>query len=337
MPPHTAGTPGPHPPAPSMLDMVRLSPRRLFPPGGVDLYRQIALLTEMSEGDEVLDVAAGTGAPLEYFVREHGVHGSGLEADPRLVDAADARVRAEGMAARIQFQAAPFDALPYRDEIFDVVVGELGFAAHVDPAEAVREMVRVAKPGGRIVLVRLVWKSPVEPARQHLLTRRLGARPLMLVEWKRMLRDEGVRGVHIEDWSEEGTSSRPRVDKPFPDFSEAFTVWEKLVVLRRAWGRWGFRGVRWLLAREWEIHRLLTHERILGLVLMVGRRTPAGDEAGDEAEEAEGGPREGDEAPADIAGTSAAPRGRKVGEAAGTDAGTAGLPLFGAGPEKTEE
>ncbi|NJD18200.1 MAG: methyltransferase domain-containing protein [Gemmatimonadetes bacterium] len=281
-----------------MLDKVRLSPRRIFPPGGVDLCRQIALLSEMREGDEVLDVAAGTGAPLEYYVEEHGVHGSGVEADPRLVEAADARARAEGSAARIQFQTASFDALPYRDEIFDVVVGELGFAAHCDPVDAVREMVRVAKPGGRIVLVRLVWKAPVDAARQVLLTRRLGARPLMLVEWKRMLRDEGVTGVHIEDWSEEETSFRPRLDKPFPDFSEVFTVWEKLVVLRRAWARWGFRGVRWLLAREWEVHRLLTHERILGLVLLVGRKGPAGGDG---------------------------------------DADTAGLPLFGSGREKEHD
>ncbi|MHB1193275.1 MAG: class I SAM-dependent methyltransferase [Longimicrobiales bacterium] len=323
--------------APSMLDMVRLSPRRLFPPGGVDLYRQIALLSEMAQGEEVLDVAAGTGAPLEYFAREHGVHGSGVEADPRLVEVADARARAEGMAARIQFQTAPFDALPYRDQIFDVVVGELGFAAYCDAADAVGEMVRVAKRGGRIVLVRLVWKAPVDAARQERITRQLGARPLMLVEWKRMLRDAGVTGVHIEDWSEEETSFRPRVDKPFPDFSEVFTVWEKLVVLRRAWARWGFRGVRWVLEREWEIHRLLTHERILGLVLLVGRRAPA--EGGpDDAPGGSESPRE-TLAEAHVAGTGTpgARRGGRRGDAGGGNAGTAGLPLFGAGAEKGKE
>ncbi len=324
---HTVGALGGQPTAPSMLDMVRLSPRRLFPPGGVDLYRQIALLSEMVEGDEVLDVAAGTGAPLEYFVREHGVHGSGVEAEARLVEAADARARTEGMAARIQFQIAPFDALPYRDGIFDVVVGELGLAAHCEAADAVREMVRVAKPGGRIVLVRLVWKAPLDAARQERITRRLGARPLMLVEWKRMLRDEGVTGVHIEDWSEEETSFRPRVDKPFPDFSEVFTVWEKLVVLRRAWVRWGFRGVRWLLAREWEIHRLLTHERILGLVLLVGRRAPVQEEPEDAPAAAQ----------VVATGTPETHRGGREGDAGGENAGTAGLPLFGLGAEKSKE
>jgi hypothetical protein len=150
----------------------------------------------------------------------------------------------------------------------------------------------------------------------------------MLVEWKRMLRDEGVTGVHVEDWSEEETSFRPRVDKPFPDFSEVFTVWEKLVVLRRAWARWGIRGVRWLLEREWEIHRLLTHERILGLVLLVGRRASV-----EEEPEAPG------EAPAEVAaaGTPEARRGGRKGAEGEEDAGTAGLPLFGAGTEKGKE
>ena len=36
---------------PSMLDLVHLSRRPLFPPGGIDLCRQIALLTGMKQGD----------------------------------------------------------------------------------------------------------------------------------------------------------------------------------------------------------------------------------------------------------------------------------------------
>jgi SAM-dependent methyltransferase len=76
-----------------MLDLIRLSPRRLFPPGGIELYRQIALLTGMSNDDEVLDVACGRGVSLEYFVSEFGVQGSGVDPDPALIDLAEARTR----------------------------------------------------------------------------------------------------------------------------------------------------------------------------------------------------------------------------------------------------
>ena len=265
----------PTPPVPSMLDLVRLSTRRLFPPGGVDLARQIAVLTEMSEEDEVLGVACGKGVSLGYYVNEVGVTASGVEYDPRMVEQAETWAREAGVAGRLQFQYGRSDALPYRDEIFDISIGEIGLANHCDPAEAVRELVRVTKPGGFVVLVQLVWKAPVDQVRQRVLSEHLGARPMMVVEWKRLLRESGVTDVHTEDWSDEETAFRGGVVKPFPDFAELFSFSEKMGVLRRAWRRWGWRGVRTVLARETEVHRLLTTERILGLDLLRGRKATA--------------------------------------------------------------
>jgi SAM-dependent methyltransferase len=265
-------------PAPSMLDLVRLSPRRLFPPGGADLFRQIAVLTEMSEGAEVLGVACGKGVALGYFADEYGVTASGVDHDPRMVELAEQWAREAGIAERLQFQTGRSDALPYRDEIFDVAIGEIGLANHCEPADAVRELVRVTKPGGFVVLVQLVWKAPVDEVRQRVLSEHLGARPMMVVEWKRLLRECGVEDVHTEDWSDEETSFRSGVVKPFPDFAELFSLPEKLGVLRRAWRRWGWQGVKTVVARESEVHRLLTTERILGLDLLRGRKAKTGAE-----------------------------------------------------------
>ncbi|HKJ02963.1 MAG TPA: methyltransferase domain-containing protein [Longimicrobiales bacterium] len=302
-----------------------MSSTLLFPPGGVDLYRQIALLTEMSEGDEVLDVASGKGVAIEYFVRRYGVHGAGVEEDVRLVDQAEARAREEGLAGALQFQTARADSLPYRDAIFDVVVGELGLAARCDPADAVRELVRVTKPGGTVVLVQLVWKAPVEEAHKEVLSDHLGARPMMLVEWRRLLRDAGVTDIHTEGWSDEETSFRPRVTKPFPDFAEIFSIWEKIAILRRAWARWGWRGVRIVLHREWEVHRLLSGGRILGLDLLKGRKAHPeveGEQAG--ASDAPGAPtRDAEEEPVPDSSADRAPPGED------DRPDTAGLPLFG--------
>jgi hypothetical protein len=108
------------------------------------------------------------------------------------------------------------------------------------------------------------------------LSEHLGAKPLMLVQWKRLLRELGVEDLHTENWSDDETSFRPRVSKPFPDFAEIFSLPEKVGILRRAGSRWGWRGVRTVLEREREVHRLLTRERILGLDLLKGRRAPGG-------------------------------------------------------------
>jgi 2-polyprenyl-3-methyl-5-hydroxy-6-metoxy-1,4-benzoquinol methylase len=90
---------------PSMLDLVRLSPRRLFPPGGIELFRQIAILTDLAEGQEVLSVACGKGVSLEYFAREFGVVASGVDIDPRMIEEAETAARELGLAAQLQFQA----------------------------------------------------------------------------------------------------------------------------------------------------------------------------------------------------------------------------------------
>jgi len=334
-----------------MLDLVRLSPRRLFPPGGVELYRQIALLTEMSSSDEVLDVASGKGVPLGYFVAEFGVTASGVEIDPEMVDEAESWSRDQGLGDRLQFQTGRSDALPYRDEIFDVAIGELGLAGQCSAADAVRELVRVTKPGGFVVLVQLVWKAPVDEERRAVLSEYLGARPMMVVEWKRLLKDAGVEDIHVEDWSDEETSFRPAVVKPFPDFAELFSLGERMAILRRAWQRWGWRGVSSAIARENEVHKLLTNERILGLDLLRGRKaggavasasrlrngaaleqddpSPSHSERSDDEPSSE--PSKGG-LPGRVETSVMTPRGRPDGdEEVPSDTETEGLPLFGGG------
>jgi ubiquinone/menaquinone biosynthesis C-methylase UbiE len=324
-----------------MLDLVRLSPRRLFPPGGIELYRQIALLTELSPEHEVLGVACGKGVSLEYFAKEFGVMASGVEHDPAMVERAEAWSRQEGIADRLQFQAGSSDSLPYRDDVFDLTIGEIGLAAHCAPADAVRELVRVTKPGGFVVLVQLAWKAPVDIVRRQVLSEHLGAKPLMVVEWKRLLREAGVHDVQTEDWSDEKTSFRSAVVKPFPDFAELFSLGERLRIVRRAWARWGWRGVSSALARETEVHRLLTNERILGLDVLRGRKESAprqcsahveGAERGSERPPARHGARRAADEP--VPASVAALRHPADGDGEepaedGPDEATFGLPLFG--------
>ena len=331
---------------PSMLDLVQLSRRALFPPGGQDLYRQIAILTEMKKGDEVLVAACGRGITLEYFAREFGVQGSGVDDDEVLIEGAEAQARDEGLRNRMQFQHTPMHNLPYRDGVFDVVVGELGLINRSDPGEAILELARVLRPGGRIALVQLVWTAPVGAKRQALLSRYLGARPVMLVELKRILREAGIARLHTEVWSDEETAFRRGVKKPFPDFSDLFSLPEKLAILRRAWSRWGLGGVRRAFGRETEVHRMLTKERVLGLDMIMGTR----EELAHSVVQAKGrqgfteiqgapegvlGIDEGGSEEVEAGGQNVGAGDHEAGEEpSSSDAETEGLPLFGRGEER---
>ena len=88
MPPTEYGTMDSLPNVPAMLDLLRISPRRLFLSGGAELYHHIGVLTGMSEGIEVLNVACGSGVSLEYLVREFSVQGFGVDITSDLVDQA---------------------------------------------------------------------------------------------------------------------------------------------------------------------------------------------------------------------------------------------------------
>lgn len=257
---------------PSVLDLVRLSPDPVFPPGGEALYREIALLTELTSEQVVLDAACGRGISTEFLAALTSAEVYGVDPDPALVSEAEQRTRAHGLADRVRFEATPLDDLPYEDGIFDVAIGEVGLASLVDPARAVQELARVTRPMGSVVLVQLIWTGHVEDAKREILVQHLGARPLLLVEWKQLLRDAGVVDLHVEDWSDYASPFRPAVTGPFHDIAQIFSFRQKLAILRRALRRWGWRGVRGAVVREQEIHQLLTRQRVLGLSMIRGTR-----------------------------------------------------------------
>jgi SAM-dependent methyltransferase len=259
-----------------VLDLVRLSPVPVFPPGGEDLYRQIALLTELSAEQLFLDTACGRGISTDFLASTSGAEAYGLDSNPGFIAEADQRARASGRGDRVHFEAGSLQDLPYRDGIFDVVIGELAIATLVDPGRAVQELARVTKPMGSVVLVQLIWTGNVDEERREELVHHLGARPLLLVEWKQLLRDAGVVELHVEDWSDYSSPFRPAVSGAFHDPTEIFSLRQKAVILQRAFRRWGWRGVRGAIVREREIHRLLTRERVLGLSLIKGTRWESG-------------------------------------------------------------
>src|SRR4051812_48520304 len=107
----------------------------------------LAAACQVGAGDEVLDVAAGSGnAAIPAALTGATVVASDLT--PELF--ADGRARAAALGADVEWVEADAEALPFADGQFDVVLSCVGimFAPHHQAASD--ELVRVCKPGGRI-------------------------------------------------------------------------------------------------------------------------------------------------------------------------------------------
>lgn len=261
------------PDRPSALDLARLSRHRVFPPGGEKLYRHLIRLVELSEDHEFVLAPCGRGVTARFLARTSGAAGSGVDPDAELIEAAEAAARADKLSERLQFDVGSLTDLPYQDDVFDVAIGEVGLAAAADPAAAVRELVRVTKPMGTVVLAQLVWAGNVEPAHRRLIAEALGVQPFLLVEWKQILREAGVVDLYVEDWSDAAPSLRN--PSAIGVLAESGSLRDRAGVLFRAWRRWGVRGLRSALEMRSEVRELITRERILGLSLIRGTKWPA--------------------------------------------------------------
>jgi SAM-dependent methyltransferase len=262
---------------PSILGVSRLSRRPYLPPAAETLYRRIARLAELGPEREFLVAPAGRGLTTRLLSQASGASGVGADPNAALADDAMARGRDVGFAA-VHFDTATLTDLPYHDDIFDFAMGELGLGASGDPAAAVRELVRVVRPMGGVALLQLIWTRQMEPDRREALVRMLGVRPMLLVEWKQMLRDGGVVELHVEDLTEAAiTPGQPLLG--VAGLLEFWSLRDRAAVLMRAWRRWGWRGVRETLRHGAEVRRLIASERVLGLALIRGTKwrgtTPA--------------------------------------------------------------
>lgn len=104
---------------------------------------------------EVLEVAVGTGLNLPFY--PEGSPLTGLDLSEPMLDVA--RSRAERLGRTVTLRQGSAHALPFPDASFDTVVCTFGLCAIPDLGAAVGEMVRVLRPGGRLVLADHVASS----------------------------------------------------------------------------------------------------------------------------------------------------------------------------------
>jgi ubiquinone/menaquinone biosynthesis C-methylase UbiE len=107
-----------------------------------------------------LEVGIGTGLNLPHY--PPGIDLVGVELSPQMLDIARRRAAEAGMHPDLREGTAA--ALDFPDDSFDTVISTLALCSIADDAGAVREMIRVLRPGGALILADHV-ESSVAPIR----------------------------------------------------------------------------------------------------------------------------------------------------------------------------
>ena len=111
-------------------------------------------LARVGEGSRALDVATGTG-DLAIELARRGASVTGVDFAPAMLDVA------RGKAPGISFERGDALALPYGDAEFDAVTVGFGARNFADLDRGLREMARVTRPGGRVVVLEIT--TPEKP------------------------------------------------------------------------------------------------------------------------------------------------------------------------------
>jgi len=117
--------------------------------------RHLAQLLPPRNELEVLDLATGTGDLLLSLYTDSGrvVSGVGLDMAGRMLEIARAKVRDRGLSDRLALIRADASTIPFMSASFDAVTIAFGIRNVVDVPQALSEMHRVLKPGGRCLIL----------------------------------------------------------------------------------------------------------------------------------------------------------------------------------------
>jgi ubiquinone/menaquinone biosynthesis C-methylase UbiE len=139
------------------------------------LSRARYALLNLRPGDQVLDVGCGLGDDAREMAALVVPGGKVVAIDSSAAMVAQARARSEAQSLAVEFAVGDAHELEFADGCFAACWSERVLQHLADPARAVSQMVRVIKPGGRVVVFEPDHSTLVLDAADHATTRAMVA------------------------------------------------------------------------------------------------------------------------------------------------------------------
>lgn len=125
----------------------------------MEFHREAVQLANAQNGQHVLAVACGTGRGMIELAQAVGPSGrvDALDLSEQMLEQARVKSEKSGLTDRIHFKQGNAKELPYPDDVFDIVYN--GYMLDLIPLDGfepiLKEMQRVLKPGGKLVLLNM--------------------------------------------------------------------------------------------------------------------------------------------------------------------------------------
>jgi ubiquinone/menaquinone biosynthesis C-methylase UbiE len=114
---------------------------------------------------DILEIAPGPGYLSIELARLGGYHITGLDISPKFVEIAQAKAKEAGV--NVDFRQGNASRMPFADNTFDFIVCRAAFKNFAQPVEALNEMHRVLRPGGKALIDDLRGDVSAEAIDRH--------------------------------------------------------------------------------------------------------------------------------------------------------------------------
>ena len=155
-------------------------------------------LASLSPGETVLDLGSGAGFDCFLAAERVGPDGRiiGLDMTPEMLERARGNAQSGGFA-NVEFRLGEIESLPVADATVDAVISNCVLNLSGDRPRVLAEVMRVLKPGGRVMISDLVSEHPVPDFVAASKDSLVGCLPVLVREYEADLAAAGFGDVHV--------------------------------------------------------------------------------------------------------------------------------------------